>query len=82
MAEHKMDDTLREIFRAAYQYRRKYQHPARSDQFWRNAAQEMTLCVRELDNHSFARDVFMACYADIQRECLEREHASVQMKIL
>ncbi|MDL2205385.1 hypothetical protein LJC33_00555 [Eubacteriales bacterium OttesenSCG-928-N13] len=82
MAEQKMDETLREIFRAAYQYRKKYQHPTRSDQFWRNAAQEMTLRVQELGNHPFAHDVFMACYADIRRECLEREPASVQMKIL
>ena len=81
--QNKMDDTLREIFRVAYQYRQKYQHPTRSEQFWSNAAKEMSMRVHELKNHPFAQNLFLACYTDIQRECLEREPepSSEQMKI-
>lgn len=68
----KIDPALREIFRLAYYFRQKYSRPSRSQQFWHNAAAEMAALVTQCKNHSFARDVFLACYVDIERECLER----------
>lgn len=76
-----MDEALREIFRLAYYYRRKFQHPTRAEQFWRNAASEMAQLVEQCGNHPFARAVFLACYIDIEHECLERVPEPEQMRI-
>lgn len=64
----KLDPVLKEIFTAAYLYRRKYSRPTRSEQFWRNAAQEMELTIQRCGYHPFAQTLLAACYADIQRE--------------
>lgn len=66
-----MDPVLMEIFVAAYRYRRKYQHPTRSEQFWSNAAREHDLTIERCGSHPFAQALLMACYQDIQRELLE-----------
>lgn len=77
-----IDPALREIFRLAYYYRQKFQRPTRSKYFWRNAADEMALLVEQCGNHPFARDVFLACYADIERECRDRGPEPEQTSIL
>ena len=64
----KMDPMLREIFRVAYAYRKKYQHPTGDPAFWTAAANEMCYWVNKCGHHPFARGIMLACYEDIERE--------------
>ena len=63
-----MDPALREIFRVAYLYRQKYQHPTEDPQFWSDAAAEMSALFFQLKSHPFARAILIACYEDIERD--------------
>lgn len=63
-----MEAMLREVFRVAYIYRQKYQHPTDDPTFWGAAAKELTEIVNQCKDHPFAQSIMLACYADIERE--------------
>lgn len=67
----KMHPTLREVFRVAYIYRQKYQHPTGEPGYWQAAADEMCRIVTELGGHAFAQSILLSCYEDIEREYME-----------
>lgn len=63
---------LREIFRSAYLFRQKYQHPTGSPDFWRHAADDLRLELARLKDHPFAKSLLFCCYMDLERETKPR----------
>ena len=66
-----MDAMLREVFRVAYIFRQKYQHPTDELDFWERAAEEMNALYNQCNQHPFAKVILLACYTDIERELKE-----------
>lgn len=68
-----MPQRLRDIFNAAFMYRRKYQFPQNTEAFWNAAAEEAGQIAKHFDGDPMIVDLLAACYADIEREMKTKE---------
>lgn len=66
-----MNPKLRDIFRAVYTFRQKYQYPFSGTAFWQQAADDMAVIAARYGNHPFAQALLVAAYEDIEREYRE-----------
>lgn len=63
-----MPQRIRDIFNAAFAFRRKYQFPENTTAWWDAASAEMGAIVKHFDGDPLAVDMLSACYLDIERE--------------
>ena len=72
-----MPPAIKKLFADAYKYREKYLEPENTNDFWLMAATEMQTLCHQHNNTDFAQHMLMACYADIERELLDRRAAGI-----
>lgn len=68
-----MPQRLRDIFNAAFMFRRKYQFPQNTVVFWETVSDEMTAIAAQFHGDPMIVDLLAACYCDIEREMLNRK---------
>lgn len=68
-----MPQRLRDIFNAAFLFRRKHQNPVNTVEWWSATAVDMEAIAAQFNGDPMIVDLLAACYQDIEREMLNRK---------
>ena len=73
MALPKMDETLRTVFLAAYQYLQERQEPDGSEDYWMGAAKRMQALYEKHDEHPLMGLLLIAVYEYLSDQQAEKQ---------